>query len=402
MTRKTARRQRGAGSLFQRASDGQWMGVVDLGVGGDGKRRRKTVSSKSYETASRKLRDLRRQVDDAGGDIPTAATTVTAWLDAWLDNIAAPRLRPKTISQYRSDVRVHITPALGRHRLDKLAPQHVRAMHTAITGKGNSPTTALRCHAVLSKALTDAMREGLIARNVASLVDRPRKAASTRGALTADQGRTLLRSVAADALGARWAAALLTGARQGELLGLQRHRVTTHLDLSWQLQRLPYTHGCQPGCGKARAGSCPDARLEVPAGFEYQQLSGSLCLTRPKSKAGHRIVPLVEPLRSILARHIAATDPGPHGLVWSNDGKPIHASADLKAWHAALERAGLPSVPLHAARHTTATLLLEAGVDAHVIMAILGHSSVLTSRGYLHVSQGLSIAALERLSLALD
>lgn len=400
MSPKSSRRDRGDGALYQR-KDGLWVAAVELPIGADGKRRRKTLSSKDYATAVKKLRALHRQVEDSGGDIPTASTLTGKWLEIWVETIAAPRLRPNSLRQYRADIRLHIIPAVGRYRLDKLAPHHVRAMHTAILAT-HSSTSAMRCHALLFKALKDAMIEGLISRNVAELVDRPKKAANNRGYLTFDQARTLLRHVADQPGGARWAAALFTGARQGELLGLQRSRVTDVLDLSWQLQRLPYKHGCGGKCGK-RPPYCPEKVLEVPPGFEYRVLEGPMALTRPKSTAGTRIVPLLPALATILDRHMAATDPGPHDLVWSADGHPIGARTDSRAWHEALAGAGLPPVPLHAARHTTATLLLETGVDSGVISSVLGHSSVLVTRGYQHVSQELTRRALagfeERLAL---
>jgi site-specific recombinase XerD len=56
----------------------------------------------------------------------------------------------------------------------------------------------------------------------------------------------------------------------------------------------------------------------------------------------------------------------------------------------------------HEARHTTATLLLEAGVDHHVITAILGHSSIVTSRGYQHVRTQLASKALEQIAAQLQ
>ena len=58
-------------------------------------------------------------------------------------------------------------------------------------------------------------------------------------------------------------------------------------------------------------------------------------------------------------------------------------------------------MPLHAARHTTATLLLEQGVDAEVIKQILGHSQIVTTRGYQHVSLELARRAVDELGQSL-
>jgi integrase len=397
----TKRRQKGTGGLYQRA-DGMWTGSVDLGFGANGKRRRKVVYSKNQKTAARKLAEARKAVEQTG-DIPTATQTVEAWCTYWLEKVAAPRVRPRTLTTYRGHVGQYIVPAIGRVRLDKLGPQHVRQVHTYLAEKGLSSTTAQHAHVTLVKCLTDAVREGLLPRNPAALVDAPRRAVSDRTALTAEQGIQLLLSVDSrnDPMTSRWAMALLTGQRQGECLGLEADRVfPDRIDVSWQLQRLPYTHGCKTPCGRKRGGNCPDRRLVVPAGFEYRDSNRpGLYLTRPKSKAGWRIIPLVDPLKTILERHLAGRTTG---LVWTDDGKPVDPKDDNQAWHAALEAAGLPSVPLHAARHTTATLLLEAGVDAHVVAQILGQSSVVVARGYQHVSLALATDAMKALGAALS
>lgn len=394
MSPKKSRRDKGDGGLYKRA-DGMWIGAVQLPAGADGKRRRKTVSSKDYKTAAGKLRDLRRQIQD-NPDAPSASMTVEKWLDHWLLHIVTPNARPKTRDGYRDDVRLHITPAIGRHRLDRLAPAHVRSMDAAIIAKGRSSTTALRCHTTLGVALNDAMREGHIHRNVAALVKRPAKAVNSRGALTVDQAVHLMRHAAEnlDPLASMYATALFTGGRRGEVIGLQDDRVTDRIDFAWQLQRLRYTHGCGDACGRKR-GSCPDKHLEIPPGFEFIQLDGGLCLTRPKSSKGVRVIPLVEPLASILA----AIEPGPHGLLWTTKtGHPIDPRDASAAWKAAVKAAGLPPVPLHAARHTTATLLRAAGVPVDIIQQILGHSSAVTSQGYIHLDDTQMRHALEGLS----
>jgi integrase len=391
--RSDQRRQRGDGSLFLRG-DGMWVGSIDLGTGGDGKRRRRTVSSKDYATAVAKLRALNRARDD--GALPTERSTTKAWLDRWLTEIVQPRVKPRTYDDYASVVTHYLTPNLGAHRLDALAPQHIRDLHrTLTTGPTTvSASTAHKAHRVLAKALNDAIREGILARNVATLVDAPRRTPTTQTALTADQARTLLTHAVAtrDPLATRWAAALLTGARQGELIGLEWHRLDLDagtLDISWQLQRLTHRHGCTPPCGHARASTCPQARVELPAGFEARPLVPGLYLTRPKSHAGVRLVPLVPVLADVLRHH--RDNPGrphsPHGLVWTqSDGSPLTPDRDYRAWKAALAAAGLQPIPLHGTRHTAATLLLEAGVDTHVIASIVGHSSIVVTRGYQHVS----------------
>jgi integrase len=396
------RRQKGTGALYKRA-DGLWVGSVS-GYAADGRRKRSTVTSRDRATAQRKLTALVAQVNDQGG-LPARGLTVEQWLTTWLDTIAAKRVRPRTLATYRGYARTHLIPALGRHRLDRLQPQHVRAMTDGMVKAGASSTTALQAHAILTKALTDAVREGHITRNVAQLVDRPRKEASDRGALSPEQAVTLLRSVDKTAMGARWAAALFLGARQGEVLGLEWDRVNLlagTVDLSWQLQRLPWRHGCTGKCGK-RPAYCPKRELDVARGFELRPITGALALTRPKSRAGQRLIPLPPPMLAALTWHRANTQGA--GLVWTRaNGDPIDPKADNAEWHAALEAAGLPSMPLHSARHTTGTLLLRAGVATRVVSSILGHSSAAVTASYQHTDLTLQRDAMGRLGtmLAID
>ncbi len=401
---KTARRQRGDGSLYQRA-DGMWIGSVDLGWTPEGTRRRKTVSSRTQAGALAKLREVRRQIG-VYGDVPTRSLTVHDWLERWLRDIASQRIRPRTMDTYRHKVAL-IEEAIGRVRLDRLTPAHVRTVHQRIAGKGLSSTTALQAHRILAAALKDAEREGLVVRNVARLVDAPRKAVSDRSALTSAQAKAVLRGSASDPMAARWALALLYGVRQGEALGLTWECVDLDagtIDLAWQLQRLTWRHGCGETCGRKRGAECPKRNLGAPPGFESRHLEGALCLTRPKSAAGTRVVPLIDPMHELLERQaeLSAGRPNPHGLVWHDaEGHPLDAKADREAWYAALTSAGAPRIALHGARHTTATLLLELGVDAKVIGSILGHSDVVTTQGYQHVDLSLQRAALDGLGKAI-
>lgn len=397
-------RGKGEGSIYQRA-DGKWVGSIELGWTDKGTRRRKRIISADKRIVVDGLRELHKTAHVYGAQAPNGGYTVATWLDYWLTNIAAPRVRPRTLDGYRTCITQHITPYIGTKRLDKLTPAHIRQVHVSLEQSGRAGATALKAHRVLSKALVDAEREGHIPRNVAQLVDAPRKSNKQMTALTATQARTLLASVADDPLSSRWVAALSLGARQGELLGLQWDNVDfdNHtIDLAWQLQRLGYRHGCTQPCGRRRAADCPKAQLAVRKGFEHKRLYGALCLTRPKSRAGQRVIPMPAVLHAALKKHATTAIRGPHGLVWTRpDGQPIDPRDDLTAWHDALTAAKLPAVQLHAARHTTATLLLEAGVDAKVIAAILGHSDAVVTRGYQHVNQVLAAAALERLDVLL-
>lgn len=277
----------------------------------------------------------------------------------------------------------HVIPAIGRVRLERLQPADVRRVHERILNtpkdaknpdKGFlSSTYALNAHRVLAKALHDAEREGKIGRNPARLTDAPRKALPTLNALSVSEAiHVISRVVPAfdadvyDPEPARWATYLLTGARRGEVLGIETDRIGDVLDLSWQLQRITDISS-------------------APSDYEYREIANGMYWTRPKSRAGWRIIPLVDPLRTILETHLGRSEANPHGLLFAGaEGLPIDPDTETKRWPRALAEMNVTDkhVRLHDLRHTTIDLLYEAGVPEDVIMEIAGQSTRSVTRGY--------------------
>jgi integrase len=429
---ESKRRAPGEGGLFQRKSDLMWVGVVDVPTL-DGRRRQARVYSTDYAKCVEKLRKLQDNVTK--GIIPSPSTTVARWLDYWLEHIRGPHVRPKTRAFYEEAIRLHLKPALGKKRLDRLTAQEVRGALAGITTSRNRQ----RAYQVLNMALDSAIGDGMLARNVCDAVTKPEHLPADRIAFTADQAKTILRTaiaieasrdaISADpAMATRWATAFLSGARQGEVLGLEWDRVDLEhgvFDFAWQLQQLKMTHGCPPGnhCGRKRPSYCPQARWDFEDGFEYRKCHKSLVWTRPKTGSGTRVVPIIPGLLAMLRAHAAAPGgplhaaaaPNPHNLVWHYpDGRPIGPTDDYEYWQALLVTAGITEpkepgslvpktpIPLHSARHSTATLLQAAGVTEEVRMKIMGQSSVAAHRGYIHVDQTQTRAALGQLASILE
>lgn len=410
---KTARRQSGEGSLHYRKDKGLWVGTVTLPER-DGKRRRRQVSSTDYKAAKKKLDALKAKVVE-NGDLPTADTTLAAWLTTWLREIARPRLRPKAFERYEGAVTQHIIPEIGKIRVEHMTLSHVRQLHARFDRLDLSESSARSAHTVLSAALTDAMREGVATRNVAKLAGLPRVAdiSSDGGvALSMDEVRRFMATAQArdPRTASRWVAAFLYGPRQGETLGLRWSHLSLDegwVDVSWQLQRLSFRHGCGDSpCGRKRASDCPVAELDIPRGYTATRLYGGLCLTAPKN-ARHRI-PMPEPLRLALderRRQVEAERPGyvsDHDLVWCRpDGEPIPKEDDYDEWVDWLAASEIGHRKLHAARHTAASLLRKLGYHSDVIRMILGHSSVLMTQGYTEMDISLAREALAGYSDAL-
>ena len=383
-------RGKGEGAIYRVPKDRKqpliyWVGTVELPPI-DGKRRKITRRNKDKVKLVGIMDDLRAQLKTRG-DLPTANQTVEQWFTYWYETFVLKERKPKTAAGYKSVVFGHIVPEIGHVKLNKLTPAHIRRVHDRMALRNLSSTYALNAHRIMSASLEIAVRENRIGVNVAKRMSAPRKAAIELDVLNIDEAIRVLEHVSQmGSNGARWATALLTGARRGEVLGLEYDRVTDELDLSWQLQRLPL----------AEKTGIPVA----PADFEYRHLSGGLYLTRPKAEKSRRIIPLVDPLRSILQRHIETSDGNPYGLVFTIDNKPIDPDRDSSIWRDVLRETGIQKrVRLHDLRHAAVDMLYLAGVPEDLIMEIVGHSTRSVTRGYkARANRERLIAAMRQMS----
>ncbi|MFE7799075.1 tyrosine-type recombinase/integrase [Nocardia sp. NPDC057440] len=388
--KKKRRRPRGEGSIYQRASDEMWIGAIWY-EDEFGEERRASVARADKGDLVEEFRELRNKI--AKGEYkPRSKMSVEKWFDYWVEEMVKPHRAPKTYKSYRDTIDNQIVPFVGGKRLP-VAPADIRGNLKKV-GEQWSPRTAELTYAVWSVAMKAAKKEGVITSDPTESVTKPMNNASSGKALTSDQARRVLLSAleSGDRMVTRWATAFFLGARQGECLGLERARIdmkTLTVDTSWQLQSL----ATKPGFDL----DDPD-RFDVPKGYELRPLYRRFALTRRK---GQRpvIVPLPTPLAAILEVYLESTPVNRFGLVWVSDaGTPIPGKTDNEAWHEALKRAGVPEVRLHDARHTTATLLLEMGVEESVRMQIMGQSTVAAQRKYAHVDLSLARKALGNLN----
>lgn len=360
-------RDKGEGSIFQR-KDGMWIGRVELPSGPGGTRRRAQVARRKKADLIAELRKLKTDLEK-GGDLATSSQTLDSWVAWWLDNVKGKQVRPRTLETYRGQAK-WISGSIGHVTLRKLAPSHIDQMHEYM---GDKVTSKYRreVHAMLSAALQDATKRGRVSRNVASLVDLPEKNVVQLEALSVDEAIEVLATCVPglkaepyDPAPVIWATFLLTGMRRGELLGLEWDRVGESIDVAWQLQFIRDVD-------------------TAPPNFEYRHVEGKLYLVRPKTKAGFRQIPLVEPLRSLLTAHRERMGHPVEGLVFARPGgrpfKPSDVSAAWAGWRSTVTK---KDVRLHDLRHTTVDLLYEAGVPEDVIVEIVGHSQISMSRKY--------------------
>jgi integrase len=367
------RRGNGEGTVFWSATRRRWVAQVTV-IDPTGRRRRLTRTAQTQAEALRLLKQLRLQVDD-GQPTRGRPPTLERFLALWLPG-RQPALRPRTWQGYESIIRTRLLPEVGRVRLDQLTPAILQAAYARLLGRGLSPKSVLNAHRLLHRALADAVRWGLLARNPCDLVDPPRVPRPVVRALDADGVARLLAACAGDDLGPLITVAVLTGLRLGELLGLQWDDV----DLE---------------------------RGELRVLRAVQRVRGrGLVVVPPKTAASRRLVPLppqaVAALRTQRRQQAAARLAA--GPAWAEGawvftsalGRPLDPSEVTRRFQRLLQAAGLPRLRFHDLRHTTATVLLGAGVHPKVVASLLGHSTIqVTLDTYSHVTPSLAQQAAE-------
>jgi integrase len=348
--------------------------------------KRKSYTAKTRQEAQRKLAEARRDYE-AGLPVADDRLSVGRYLATWLETMQPPVVDRRTWERYEQMVRLHLAPEVGTVRLSQLSGQRLQVLYAAKLAAGLSTTTVHHLHSVVHKALEAAVRLGIIARNVADLVDAPPIRSREMHPLTLAQVQALFAVLARtqDRLEALYILAVSTGMRQGELFALR-----------WADVELDGGLGSDGGASPV---------LRVRRSLQENQLG--LVFKEPKTRRSRRQIALSEPAVEALRRHrvrqheerllLGAAwgtnemgerlDPSCHDLVFCSAlGRPLRPSVYRRRLPRLLELAGLPRVRFHDLRHTCATLLLAARVNPKVVSEMLGHSTVaITLDIYSHV-----------------
>ncbi len=400
--KERTKRANGQGSIYQRA-DGLWVGAAYV-LMPDGTTKRRPAYGKSEEIVRGKLTELQANSDQG---IPADATgwTVERFLTVWLAQTVKPNRQPNTYVTYEKAVRIYLVPGLGKKRLNKLTAadvrQFIRRMESTCLccarGRDKArPQEERRCcavdrcckrlpskrqvqvvHAVLRNALQAAVREELIRRNVAKLVQVSSPRYGVDRGLTVDQAHKLLDAAAGDRLYTLLVLALFLGMRRGELLGLQWSDIDTD-------------------------------RETLTVRHTLLRVGGELRLFPPKTEDSERTLPLLGLVADALAEHrkFQNAERVAAGERWvttdhvftTKIGTPIEPDNLRRFWMPLRCAAGLDGVVFHGLRHTCVTLLLDLGVPPHIVRDIAGHSAIeVTMTIYAHASMGEKRRALGKL-----
>lgn len=255
----SARNPNRASTVYMGA-DGRWHGRVTVGFADDGSPDRRHVTGKSKGVVVAKVRALEKNRDQGQVQRAGHRWTVEGWLEHWLENIAAPNLRPTSLAAYRTAIRKHLLQGVDQHRLDRLKPAHLERLYRKMVSNGAGPATAHQVQRTIRTAL------GVRRSDVVMSAATSRRWLSRRGfrwrrssPTTSRRSAPFSRPRRGDRPNrARWAIALALGLRQGEVLGLRWSDVDLERGLLWVRKsrlRPIYRHGAAAPAEGSRAGA---------------------------------------------------------------------------------------------------------------------------------------------------
>jgi len=357
------------GNLRQRAK-GAWTLTIEIDPDPTTGRRRQTYETfhGNKKDAEKRLNDLLCQLD-SGLPLDKGKLSVGEYLDSWLRDVVAIRNRPRTQISYQVIVRYHINPAIGSIPLVKLQPADVEHMEATVRSSKSASTTH-HVHVVLSKALKDAMRKGLVSRNVCLLVEPPKVGAYEVRPPDSGAIHAILQETGKTPYTTAYRFMAYTGLRRGEAIALRWRNV----DLDNGVVSIVET---------------------------AQRIKGQGIVFQPtKSAAGRRGIAIgaatVALLREYRGRQLlrqvelegAYED---NDLVFSGSlGRPLDPSVLTRNFEKLAKQAGYPGMRLHDLRHGHAAGLIRAGIHPRVVQERLGHASAaFTMQVYGHVAAGL-------------
>lgn len=366
--RESRMRGHNQGTVYQRR--GHWHAQVTLW---DGRRSRPVRADPWDDTEAGAREKLKRLLEerDAEVSIPRKLT-LRGYLESWLAEKERV-VRPNTMREYRRVVGL-VSSSIGTVKLSELRPSQVEL---ALAGLAATPRTELHAHNVLRGALNDAVEARLLIRSPLAAVRVPRVRTAHSVTLTGDEAARLIAGTKRDRYGPLWAVLLGTGTRVNEALGITwadvdfKGRTVT---VAYQLTR----RGDEWVRDKTKAARTLD-RIALPS-FAVEALR----------KQRHRMLAAFP--ESVFGE----------GLVFlTGKGHPVRSDETVRELHRATDRLGLPRVTQHQLRHSSLTLLADAGVPEDVRQRRAGHATVAMARNYTSGAEVQDREAADALNAAL-
>lgn len=177
--RKTTRAANGRSTIYLGA-DGCWHGRVTMGVKDNGKPDRRHIKRRgdgAYEAVVEAVQQLENERKEGVPRTPrTKSQTVAEWLTYWLEKIARPHIRYKTYEGYENDIRNHLIPRIGAHRMERIQhePERFEKVYSQLAKAGLGQYTRNHVHITARAAFREAKKRKVITENPFEIVKAPR------------------------------------------------------------------------------------------------------------------------------------------------------------------------------------------------------------------------------------
>ena len=363
-----AKRRPSGDGMVRKRDDGRWEGRIVVGHKENGDPIFQYVLAPTQKALLEKLHqniETFRDVDLC----EDSRMTLAQWLERWLSDYAAPRLRESTMGSYRIYAEQHIIPHLGGKKMMSITTADIQRLYVKLKKEGRvrehsehgrqlSASTVRRIHTMLHRAMADAVRAHIIPRNPAEGAALPKAERTAKRVLTDKELDDFMEAIKADPL---WHdffyTELTTGLRRGEICGLM-----------WQ-------------DFDERGGTLKISRTL------HREKGGRLVAGDTKTYAGTRKIVLPRSTVQLLCERKKNSfspwvfhDP-------LRPERPISPETAYRRLKVLLKQAGLPDIPFHGLRHTFSSHALASGVDPKTLSGILGHTNAsFTLNTYTHVT----------------
>ena len=311
------------------------------------------------------------------------------WLEQYLDTVEV-RLAPATFSSYRKNIRNHIIPRLGNVPVQKLTAQDLNKVYRVLLTEGKltkshgatsglSARTVNYIHTIIGASLLEAVNQGIVARNVATLATAPKTQRNPEDVKhwTASELKTFLDSIEGHHFEDLFKFYAFTGCRRGEALNLSEREIDFDkgtVTLSGSVNRID---------GKTVQGSTKTTRS-----FRTIEVDTDIL----------RILDSQLEKRAIEKKALGSGYSDSNLVFADIDGTYLNPTRIYNQFVAVVKKLDVPEIPLHGLRHTHASILLANRVSVNYVAQRLGDTPATIMNTYAHVLPSEGNSAIESFS----
>lgn len=369
-----SRAAQGAGSLRKKivTRNGKtyefWEGRIE--IPSEGKRVQRSITGKTQKEVRQKMNELLNSLDKGTYQAPHKIT-VSEWFKEWLDTFVEGKKKPYTVAGYDVVIRNHVNPNLGQMQLQAVRGTHIQRMYNKMLDNGTAPKTIKNVGAVMHKAFSVAVKQGMISVNPCDNAELPPMQQHEIKPLTDADIPVFLQAIETDPMCNAYALCLFAGLREGECLGLSWAQVDFEkrsITINQQLQK-----GKSKGQGYYIA---PFTKSNKPRTIKPPAIAFDYLKREQKRQAANRL-------------QAGQMWDNAHNLVFTNEtGGNLKIFTFYSHFKRIAASIGRPEARPHDLRHTAATVAIASGSDVKSVQSMLGHATAsFTLNVYAHTSE---------------